>query len=232
MVAGGRNSPAARRLLQLFEKLSGHYGPRHWWPAETAFEVVIGAFLTQNTAWSNVEQALAALKRERMLEPEKLGSLPRTRLEELIRPAGFFRQKAERLQGFCAHLATHHAGSLERMLGGELAAVRRELLALRGIGPETADSILLYAGGRPSFVVDAYTRRLLARHGLLAGIEDYETIRAYFMRHLPVEAALYNEYHALIVEHCKVRCRKTRPTCVGCPVAGTCRFPRPATPRP
>ena len=158
-------------LSDIFDLLAAHYGPLHWWPAETPFEVVVGAILTQNTNWRNVERAIAHLRAAGTLTPEPLLSLPRAELEKLIRPAGFFRQKAERLQLFTAHLFARFGDDLAAMLAGDLDAVRRDLLALKGIGPETADSILLYAGGRPSFVVDAYTRRLFTRLRLLRGDE-------------------------------------------------------------
>ncbi len=217
MARGG----SAWLIREVFRQLAAHYGPLHWWPAETPFEVVVGAILTQNTNWRNVERAIAHLRAAGALAPERLNTVPREELEILIRPAGFFRQKAERLQLFTAHLFARHGGDLQRMLGGELAAVRRELLALKGIGPETADSILLYAGGCPSFVVDAYTRRIFSRLGLLTGKEPYETIRTLFMEHLPAEADLFNEYHALIVEHAKMLCRKN-PRCPDCPLLSCC----------
>jgi endonuclease-3 related protein len=209
------------KLLNLFETLAAHFGPLHWWPADSPFEVVIGAVLTQNTAWRNVEQAIAALKTAIPLAPQSLQALPCERLQERIRPAGFFRQKAQRLQLFADHLMSRHSGDLAAMLSGPLDPVRDELLSLPGIGPETADSILLYAGGRPSFVVDAYTRRLLGRLGLLSGAEKYQEIRALFMNQLPADTDLFNEYHALIVEQCKTFCRK-RPLCDACPLRAGC----------
>lgn len=218
-----RKGTGEGRLAEIYAALAGSYGPRHWWPAETPFEMAIGAILTQNTAWSNVERAIAALRAAGALSRDGLAALDGARLQSLIRPAGFFRQKAERLQGFAAYLQRHHDGALERMLAGELAVVRGELLAIKGIGPETADSILLYAGGHATFVVDAYTRRLMSRLGLLGGTESYETIRTFFQQRLPASAPLFNEYHALIVEHCKQRCRKNRPVCLSCPLAAICR---------
>jgi endonuclease-3 related protein len=208
-------------LNDIFNCLLAHFGALHWWPAESPFEVVVGAILTQNTAWRNVEGAIAALKAEMPLTTGNLLRIERQRLEELIRPAGFFRQKAERLQLFAAHLMNHHAGDLSAMLAGPLSEVRDELLQCKGVGPETADSILLYAGGRPSFVVDAYTRRLLGRLGLLQGQESYDQVRQMFMTHLPHNSDLFNEYHALIVEQCKQYCR-TKPLCSGCPLQGFC----------
>ncbi len=210
-------------LLGTYRKLYDHYGPCHWWPAESPFEMSVGAILTQNTNWRNVERAIINLRSADALDAISLSALPRNRLEDLIRPAGFFRQKAARLQDFCAYLGRHYQSRLEQMLAKPLAAAREELLALKGIGPETADSILLYAGEHPSFVVDAYTGRLFQRLGLLHGTETYAEIRDLFMHSLPQEASLYNEYHALIVVHAKEHCRK-QPRCAGCPLAADCRY--------
>ena len=211
------------RLRGIFRLLLDHFGPLHWWPADTPFEVVVGAVLTQNTAWRNVEYAIANLRRAGCLASESLRQLPRTELEGLIRPAGFFRQKARCLQELVTVLVERHGGSVGAWLAGPLATVRQELLGLSGIGPETADAILLYAGGCPTFVVDAYTRRLFTRLGLLAGDESYEQIRALFMTALPADADLFNEFHALIVETCKTFCRKT-PICPPCPLRSRCPF--------
>ncbi len=215
--------------MAIFDRLVAHFGPLHWWPAETPFEVVVGAVLTQNTAWRNVERAIVNLRGAGALDPRSLNDLSRSRLEELIRPAGFFRQKAERLQLFTTHLLGRHGGDLARMLAGPLEEVRSELLALKGVGPETADSILLYAADRPSFVVDAYTRRLFGRLGLLEGSESYGAVRDLFMEHLPSDADLYNEYHALIVEECKTFCRKRAPLCPACPLLPLCPTGREGT---
>ncbi len=217
------------RLMAIFDRLVAHFGPLHWWPAETPFEVVVGAVLTQNTAWRNVERAIVNLRGAGALDPLSLNDLSRSRLEELIRPAGFFRQKAERLQLFTTRLLGRHGGDLARMLAGPLEEVRSELLALKGVGPETADSILLYAADRPSFVVDAYTRRLFGRLGLLEGSESYGAVRDLFMEHLPSDADLYNEYHALIVEECKTFCRKRAPLCPACPLIPLCPTGREGT---
>jgi endonuclease-3 related protein len=211
----------ADSLNDIFNRLLEHFGELHWWPADSPFEVVVGAILTQNTNWRNVERAIAALKKEMPLTARNLLEIERQRLEALIRPAGFFRQKAERLQLFAAHLMNCHAGDLSAMLAGSLSEAREELLHCKGVGPETADSILLYAGGRPSFVVDAYTRRLLARLGLLHGRESYDQIRDLFMTHLPHNSDLFNEFHALIVEQCKQYCR-VKPLCSHCPLQGCC----------
>jgi endonuclease-3 related protein len=193
------------------------FGPQHWWPARTRFEVVVGAILTQNTAWSNVERALAALRARRLLTAARLSGLPPGRLAALIRSSGTFRVKARRLRAFLAYLNGRYQGSLDRMSGAPLDALRRELLAIPGIGPETADSILLYALGRPVFVVDAYTRRVLSRHRLLPHDAGYEDVRAFFERHLPSDPRLFNEYHALLVAIGKQYCR-SRPHCAECPL--------------
>ncbi len=220
MMENSENSLTAS-LKHIFAALLSHFGARDWWPAETPFEVVAGAILTQNTAWRNVERAIVALKAEGPLTPESLLRLEPQRLEALIRPAGFFRQKAERLQLFSAYLMNHYEGDLSAMLSGPLQEVRDELLCCKGIGPETADSILLYAGERLSFVVDAYTRRLFGRLGLLQGTESYDQVRFMFMNHLPHDPELFNEYHALIVEQCKQVCRVT-PRCGDCCLRHDC----------
>lgn len=205
------------RLLEIYALLLAHYGHRHWWPAETPFEVCVGAILTQNTNWGNVEKAIANLKRDGLLSPEALHAVPVGVLAESIRPSGFFNVKSVRLKAFVAYLFDHHGGSLERMFAGGWQELREELLGVPGIGRETCDSILLYAGGKPSFVVDAYTIRLMAALGLIDARADYETVRTLFMANLPADPHLYNEYHALIVQHGKEHCRK-RPRCTGCPL--------------
>ncbi|MDT8421520.1 MAG: endonuclease III domain-containing protein [Desulfuromonadales bacterium] len=213
-------------LNAIFATLLKAYGPLHWWPAETPFEVAIGALLTQNTNWKNVEIAIDNLRREEALTPQAIAALQRQELEQLIRPSGFFRQKAERLQHLAEYLQTAHNNALENLLNQPLELARRELLQLKGIGPETADSILLYAGNLPSFVVDAYTMRLFQRLGSLTGKEGYEQVRNLFMSRLPADPEIYNEYHALIVEHCKRFCRK-RPLCQQCPLQNSCRHAHP-----
>lgn len=211
-----------KTIRRIFDLLLARYGPLHWWPAETPFEVCVGAILTQNTNWGNVEKAIANLKREGLLSAEALRDLPRERLAAVIRPAGFFNVKSERLKGFVAWLYARYGGSLERMFAGDWRELREELLAVPGIGPETCDSILLYAGGKPSFVVDAYTKRLFSRLGLIPEKAGYEEVRALFMRHLPADPALFNEYHALIVQHGKEHCRK-KERCTGCSLHILCR---------
>ncbi len=213
------------RLLELFDLLLNHYGPRYWWPAENPFEVCVGAILTQNTNWVNVEKAIINLKTEGLLSPEALRDVDAGRLAQVIRPAGFFNVKSRRLKDFIGFLFKYCNGNLDEMFAGDWRKLRAELLSVRGIGPETCDSILLYAGHKPSFVVDAYTKRLFSRLGLLRENEPYEEVRGRFMKHLPADVELYNEYHALIVQHCKDFCRK-KPLCGKCPLRSLCGFYR------
>jgi endonuclease III related protein len=205
-------------LKEVFDRLYAAYGPRHWWPGKSRFEVLIGAVLVQNTSWQNVQKAIDRLRRNDLLEPHALYAVPLEELEELIRPAGYFRVKARRLRSLLEFLVERYDGSLEAMFQTDLAELREGLLQVKGIGPETADSILLYAGGLPAFVVDAYTHRVLARHGWIGFDADYYQIQDHFFGGLPQDAALYNEYHALLVELGKRHCRK-QPRCEGCPLA-------------
>ena len=176
--------PNEIEIRRYYEVLSRAWGAQHWWPAETQFEVIVGAYLTQNTAWTNVERALSNLRCADLLSLEGIRKVRRTRLERLIRPSGYFRQKAQRLKTFVTFLDKEHAGSLDRMFSEPTEKLREQLLALNGVGPETADSILLYAGNHPVFVVDAYTRRILDRHGILPEKAPYEDIRELFERSL------------------------------------------------
>jgi endonuclease III related protein len=171
-------------LRRYYDVLSRAWGAQHWWPAETRFEVIVGAYLTQNTAWTNVERALVNLRRAQLLSVEGIRQVRKPRLERLIRPSGYFRQKAQRLKTFVAFLDKQYGGSLDEMFSQPTEKLREELLALNGVGPETADSILLYAGNHPVFVVDAYTRRILDRHGILPEKTAYEEIRQLFERSL------------------------------------------------
>lgn len=223
------NPLVCKQIPHIHHALSEHFGPLHWWPAETPFEVAIGAILTQNTAWSNVEKAIHNLRGAEALAIERLAQLPIKQLEELIKPSGFFRQKALRLHGFAEHLANSWHSDLEKFCSGPLEEARARLLARPGIGPETADSILLYAAGRPSFVVDAYTRRIFARIGLFSGKEKYDDIRQIFMQNLARESEIYNEYHAQIVHLAKSFCRKRKPLCPACPLEQECRFAQQAS---
>jgi len=202
---------------EIFDRLLAAFGPQHWWPADTPTEVAVGAILTQNTAWANVERALDNLKQARLLSWRKLHALSEARLAELIRPAGTYRVKAARLKAVVGTICTYYGGSLARLLTGELDEVRARLLALHGVGPETADALLLYAGGHPSFVVDAYTKRILRRHFLIEDKASYEEVRRQFHDALEPDPALFNEYHALLVELGKRHCR-SRAHCAGCPL--------------
>lgn len=216
-----RSAPKSprRELRSIYRALSRHFGPMHWWPGETPFEVIVGAILTQNTAWRNVAKAIDNLRAARALSPRGLRRLSEARLARLVRPSGYFRVKSRRLRSFLDFLFRRYGGSLTRMFRTPLPRLREELLGVSGIGPETADSILLYAGGLPTFVVDAYTRRVLQRHLLLPEDASYEETQSLFERNLPVDVPLYNEYHALIVNVGKEFCRP-RPRCGGCPLEG------------
>jgi len=208
----------------------GALGPQGWWPGRTRFEVIVGAILTQNTAWSNVARAIANLRRAKALTPQALMELPTPRLARLIRPSGYYRTKARRVKQFIRFLHDRYGLNLARMLAEEPSTLRPALLAVPGIGPETADSILLYAGGIPIFVVDAYTRRILGRHGLIRAGATYDAVQSLLMRHLPPEASLYNEYHALLVAVGKDFCRPV-PRCQGCPLRRDLERHRPALAR-
>lgn len=220
---------ASSSLLPYYQALYSALGPQSWWPARTPFEVIVGAILTQNTAWTNVERAIANLRGARLLTPRAILRAPQPKLARLIRSSGYFRQKAKKLKAFARFLRDDYGGSLARMFRRPTAELRKKLLAVHGIGPETADSILLYAGKRPVFVVDAYTRRMLQRHGLAAPGESYETLRKRFERSLPQQVSLYNEFHALIVRTGKEWCRPNAPRCEQCPLA--CFLPAQVHPR-
>jgi len=210
-----------KRLLRLYETLERFFGDLHWWPGETPFEVAVGAILTQNTNWANVEKAIGQLKAQGVLEPRALYGLDDEILADLIRPSGYFRVKTKRLKAFLEVLCGDFRGDLGLMLSGELPQVRQRLLGISGIGEETADSMLLYAGGRPVFVIDTYTRRILTRHGIIDGKLPYGDIQCLFMNHVPRNAGLYNQYHAMIVETGKRYCR-TEPRCGDCPLRKDC----------
>ncbi|MRR09431.1 endonuclease III domain-containing protein [bacterium] len=209
---------ATADLTGIYRILLKRFGPQHWWPGDTPFEVMAGAILTQNTNWRNVERAIANLKGAGLLEPRRIGSATNARLPELVRPSGFFNQKAAYLREYCRYYVATYGADVERMRAVSTKRLREELLSLRGIGPETADSILLYALGKPVFVIDAYTRRVFSRHGVLDGRAPYRELQGRFMSRLPRSARLYNEYHALIVRLAKEHCRKT-PICAGCPLS-------------
>lgn len=213
--------PFSLSLLDVYERLLAAHGPRDWWPGDTPFEIMVGAILTQNTAWTNVEKAIAALKARDRLAPEAILAARRDHLAQWIRPSGYFNVKAERLRDFCRWYRAQ--GGWEALQDWDTARLRQALLAVKGIGPETADDMLLYAFERPVFVIDAYTRRIFSRLGLLADGAGYEELRAHFERELGPDVALFNEYHALIVQHGKEVCR-ARPRCAECVLARNCAW--------
>ena len=207
------------KLLHIYKKLYTSFGPQHWWPGDTPFEVAVGAILTQNTNWGNVEKAIENLKKNRLLRPSALHELSHNRLAELIRPAGYFNIKAKRLKNFIDLLMREYQGSMNRMKKEDFSSVRKKLLSVNGIGPETADSIILYALEKPVFVIDAYTKRVLSRHNILDHDVSYEAFQEFFHATLKENVGLFNEYHALVVKLAKEYCR-TKPVCTGCPLEG------------
>jgi len=214
-------------VLRMYDELFRTYGPQHWWPGETPLEVITGAILTQNTAWGNVERAIRNLKRARLLSVKGLAGTSQRRLARLIRPSGYFNQKAVKLRAFINLLRDEYGGRLRRMDRERTPALRRKLLAVHGIGPETADSILLYAFGRRAFVVDTYTTRILSRHNLVPADASYHEVQRFMAGSIPRSARLYNEFHALIVRAGKEFCGKI-PRCVECPLR---HFSRQAKPK-
>lgn len=206
---------------QVYHSLFTHYGPQQWWPAESPFEVMVGAVLTQNTSWSNVERAIINLKDNNCLSPDRILSVSEKALAGWLRPAGYFNIKAKRLRNFCQCYT--EAGGYDAVKRLQTNRLRKLLLSVNGIGYETADDILLYAFNRPVFVIDAYTRRLFSRLGLIENDAGYETLRATFEKSLPKNTALFNEYHALIVAHAKLVCKK-KPDCSSCCISKNCLF--------
>lgn len=207
-------------LETVFKRLLSQHGPQCWWPGESAFEVMVGAILTQNTAWINVERAIANLKRAKLLAAYEIVQCPHPRLAKLLRPSGYFNVKAERLRHFCAWYVS--AGGYECLKYWSTSRLREALLTVRGIGAETADDIVLYGFHRPVFVIDAYTRRLFSRLGYVDGNESYEALRLAFERPLGKDVRLYNEYHALIVRHTKEVCQP-KPRCDVCGLKDVCK---------
>lgn len=218
------------RLFEIYDSLYAHFGPLGWWPGDTAFEIAVGAILTQNTSWRNVERTIENLKRAEVLQPDRLYALPEWQLAENLRPSGYFNVKAKRLRAFLKLLVEDHGSDMQDLCSIPLHQLRPKLLEVRGIGPETADSICLYAAGQPIFVIDAYTKRIFSRLGLADETDSYEDLQSYFMQHLPHEVPLFNEYHAQIVYLGKDCCRPT-PRCVECPLGSSCQFAKSNEPR-
>lgn len=210
----------AERLQALYARMFDQLGPQHWWPGETPFEVMVGAILTQNTNWKNVERAIDNLKRANLLSFEALSALPLALLAEYIRPAGYYNIKAGRLHNLLHYISEEHGGAVLSFLEQPLPRLREQLLSIKGVGPETADSIVLYAANLPIFVVDAYTHRILSRHQLIDEDFGYHEIQELFMDNLESDAQLYNEYHALLVRVGNVYCKKKNPDCASCPLQG------------
>ena len=208
-----------RLLMRIYRTLYRAYGPRNWWPGETSFEVMVGAILTQNTSWRNVEKAIQKLKGKGVLNPEGIHRLKKSQLAPLIKSSGYFRIKADRLKSFVNFLFEEYDGDLKKMGRERLIELREKLLGVKGIGPETADSILLYGLKKPIFVIDAYTRRILSRHGMITEKASYKEVQRLFMDHLPLDEKLFNEYHALLVHLGKTVCKKI-PRCDVCPIKG------------
>jgi len=220
------------QLDDIYTRLFARFGPQHWWPqSDGAFEIIVGAILTQNTAWTNVEKAMANLRRARLLVPAALNRATEKKLASLIRPSGYFNLKAKKLKAFARFLFDEHHGKLSHLFKQKTVQLREELLAVYGIGPETADSIILYAAHQPIFVVDAYTRRIFARLGLVSEDATYDEAQELFMRHLPHDELIFNEYHALIVALGKHICRKTKPMCGECPLVEICPTGKRNAPR-
>jgi endonuclease-3 related protein len=211
---------AKKKLTEIYRRLLTHYGPQHWWPGESPLEVMVGTVLTQNTNWAQAAKAIANLKKAKALDLKRLHKLTISRLAQLIRPAGYYNLKAQRLHNLIDLIFASFGGDLAGFLAAPLPEARRELLATKGIGPETADSILLYAAGRPIFVIDAYTFRILGRHDLAAATMSYHDLQKFFMENLPADADMFNEFHALLVRLGKERCKKSGPLCEGCPAQG------------
>ncbi|MEW6295002.1 MAG: endonuclease III domain-containing protein [Candidatus Diapherotrites archaeon] len=206
----------------LYKKLYSSFGLQGWWPAERTFEVCVGAILTQNTSWGNVEKALNNLKKEKRLDAKKISAMKNKELAELIRPAGYYNQKASYLKEFCLYLKKYNF-NLNKFFSKKIPELRKELLSIKGIGPETADSMILYAAEKPVFVVDAYTKRIINRL-YNRKYDDYNKLQEFFHENLPEDAGLFNEFHALLVRLGKDYCRKKKPLCRECPLRKECSF--------
>ncbi len=211
---------AESSFLEIYDKLYDFYGPQNWWPADSSFEMIVGAVLTQNTNWKNVEKGISALKNRGVLSLKALSTLSHEEIASLIRPTGYYNLKAKRLKNLIDMLNDDYAGDLKEFLTDDFFSCRDKLLQVKGVGAETADSILLYAGSHPIFVVDAYTYRIFLRHNLVDEECSYDEMQERFMDNLPADASLFNEYHALIVRLAKEYCKKNNPLCEACPING------------
>ncbi len=217
-------------LVEAYERLLERYGPQGWWPGETPFEVIVGAILTQSTAWVNVEKALESMKRNGCWSFEAIAALPTDELAQVIRSSGYYNAKARKLQAFARHVLENYGGVLEEMFSRDVVELRCELLSIHGIGEETADDIIVYAAGKPSFVMDSYTRRIVDRMGLTPECKSpgYRAYQSLFQDNLPADTPLFNEYHALLDHHAKVTCTKREPRCGQCCLSDLCPTGREA----
>ena len=219
------NRGVSQALLEIYHRLLSCYGPQHWWPAEEPFEIIVGAILTQSAAWGNVEKAIANLKSAKVLSPNGLGKLPLDKLATLVYPCGYYNAKALKLKSFAHWLEKYYDDDLNKLFSADIDYLRQQLLSIHGIGEETADSIILYAADKPTFVIDAYTRRIVKRIGLAPDSNNYSTFQTLFMHHLPDDAKLFNEYHALLVRLGKNICR-SKPLCRQCCLNDICQYSR------
>ncbi|MFC1644318.1 endonuclease III domain-containing protein [Candidatus Omnitrophota bacterium] len=220
MAKRAQNTKAKNGINKIYDLLEGYFGDLGWWPAESDFEVIVGAVLTQNTAWSNVTKAIKELKGKNLLDPAKIERIDLARLARVIRSAGYYRIKARRLKEISRFVMAECGGKLARLKRQDARKLREKLLAVNGVGPETADSILIYALGKPVFVVDAYTKRIFSRHGLTSENASYEEVQSLAQRYLPSDGKVLNQFHALLVETGKRFCRKKAGQCSECPLKG------------
>jgi endonuclease-3 related protein len=220
---GIEDTVTRQTIEEAYRLLFDAYGPQRWWPADEPFEVIVGAILTQSTAWTNVEKAIANLKTADVMNPRALYDIPVEQLSRLIKPSGYYNAKAGKVKAFVERLFSEYKGNLEPLFALDTAALRRELLSIHGVGEETADSIVLYAARQPVFVIDAYTRRIMGRLGIEPENDSYSAYQQMFARNLPLDERLFNEYHALLVRHGKDVCRKS-PRCDGCCLEPLCQY--------
>lgn len=209
-------------LIAIYDRLYHFFGPQHWWPGESEFEIIVGAILTQSVSWKNVEVAIDNLKKHGLLTVEGIAGMERDKLAQLIKPTLYYNQKADKLRRFCTYIKENYGSNILKLLSKNTGDLRSELLSIKGIGPETADSIILYAAQKPIFVVDAYTRRIFHRMGFFKEDEDYQSMQDFFMANLPSDVNMFNEYHALIVALGKEYCTLKDPACDKCPLNVMC----------